>query len=238
MKKLDFATYLTICEEDAHWIPQYLAGMERMDLPFGVYFDRCSGDTKRRLTDHPLCLASVSQDDPAIEYDEMAKQNAFDALLKHRPRWIIYTDSDELWERDAPAKFSELLKMKCDYARGFWVNCWDDLEHVRVDTIFCGAKRVKFYNVQDNRRWRFDHKITNGAKLIGGDGLPTPYAKKGETDIVCLHTGLMTHELRVQHKARWDRIYTAAVGANPYGFWNYCLDYETYPPKIEPNPYL
>jgi len=234
---IPFASYLTICEEDAHWIPQYLAGMEHMNLPFGVFFDRCSDDTVGRLMSHPLCIKSFRQDDPTLEYTEQSKQAVFDLLLEAKPKWIVYTDSDEIWEKDAPDKFKEILKRPEDYLRAIWVNCWNDVNHIRVDTIFSNAPRVKFYNVQGNRRWRFDHPITNGAKLLDRDGKPTPYAKKGDTDLVCLHTGLMTRELREQHKARWDRIYTTAVGNNPYGFWNYCLDEETYPPTVEPNPY-
>lgn len=39
------------------------------------------------------------------------------------------------------------------------------------------------------------------------------------------------------HKARWDRIYTKAVGANPYKFWDYVLDPEITQVVVE-NPYL
>ena len=49
--------------------------------------------------------------------------------------------------------------------------------------------------------------------------------------MTCLHWGMMTEELRVAHKRRWDDIYSK-VGGNPSGFWDLCLD-PTKIPRLE-----
>lgn len=239
---MSFAAFVEVCQEDAWLIPQFVHEVERMDMPFAMHFDKCSDELKDRLRKHPLCVGSVHFDSPGVEYTEKHKQAVFDLLnYQHRWDWLVQWNIDEIWEKDAPAKLKQAAKKHkaADYLLVQWVNCWGDLDHIRVDTLFASAKRVKLYNVQGNRRWGFDHPITHGCKLI--DDKTGPRAKteiKGEhSEVVCLHTGLMTRELRELHKARWDRIYTAAVGNNPLGFWDYCLNETEYPPTVVENPY-
>lgn len=237
---MTFAAFTEICEEDQVWIPQYLAEVERLGMPFGIYLDRCSLDTKALFIDHPLRVVWVSQDDPTLEYTEQHKQTVFDALAKTAEfRWLVHWNIDEVWERDAPRKLAWNADRDEDYLMVQWVNCWEDQAHVRIDGQFYYSKRVKFYNVSDGRRWKFDHPITHGCKLVGADGVPQhdSQVKSGHSHLVCLHTGLMTRELRELHKARWDRIYTTAVGNNPYKFWDYCLNEAEYPATVVPNPY-
>lgn len=232
---MSFAAFIEICEEDGWLTSQLTAEVERLDMPFAVHFDRCGDELKDRLRKHPLCVGSVHQDS-LIEYTEQHKQAVFDLLAtQHRWHWLIQWNIDEIWEKDAPEKLRAVTKMhpKPDYLQVQWVNCWGDLEHVRVDGQFEKSLRVKLYNVSGDQRWYFDHPITHGCKLVG----VSREATLAVTDLVCLHTGLMTRKLREQHKARWDRIYSKAVGNNPYHFWNYCLDEENYPPVITANTY-
>lgn len=242
---MNICAYTCICEEDACWVDQYLQEAERLNLPFCILFDRCPDKLKRPFVAHPLCNGFAWQDDLTIEFTEQTKQKVFDLVASSGFYWAMAWDIDEVYDRDAPAKLQELSKQRgSEYAYGYvnWVNCWETPDQIRIDGPFAGARRVKFYNLEEYS-WLFDHKITNGAKAcpLGSKKPFEPTFQKRVsrfyTDLVCLHQGLMTHDLRVQHKARWDRIYTAAVGNNPYGFWDYCLQYEEYPPKIERNPY-
>lgn len=235
------AAFIEICEEDAWLMDQLLAEVERLEMPFGIHLDRCSEGTKKRMKKHRLCVASFEQNDPKKEYTEQHKQVIFDklsALKKYN--WLVQWNADEIWEKDAPAKFPEYLARPEEYLYVRWINCWGDLQHIRVDSVFGGAVRVKFYNVSGRRRWTFDHPITHGCKLLDRSGKAKAVEEvsswKGE--LVCLHTGLMTREAREFRRSRWDRIYTKAVGNNPYGFWEYGLMEEEYPPTIVPNPYL
>jgi hypothetical protein len=131
-------------------------------------------------------------------------------------------------------------KKRVDYVRVHWVNCWGDKDHIRVDGVFASSWRVKVYNVGRGWKWRFDHPITYGCKMVDSQGqVMEGVGRKERLDIACLHHGLMTRELRVMHKERWDRIYSTALRGdpNPYGFWNLCLDEENYPPEVIENPY-
>jgi hypothetical protein len=49
-----------------------------------------------------------------------------------------------------------------------------------------------------------------------------------KADLVCLHAGMMTPELRRLHKERWDRIYSTALRGdpNPLGFWRQAIETE------------
>ncbi len=228
--------FTPVCEEDAWYADQYLAEAERLDMQFSMHFDRCSDATKERFKSHPLCIGSSERDTPE-EYTEKDKQLALD-LLVGKCRWAFHWDIDEVLDKDAIPKLAALESRKEDLLRTAWVNTWDDMQHIRVDTVFAAARRVKFYNMVGTK-WRFDHPITYGCKMIDvkGNSL-NGYGIKGETDIVCIHTGYMTRALREMHKERWDRILTTAVGNNPYGMWEYCVREKDFPPTVVENPYL
>ncbi len=238
--------YTCVCEEDAGWVPQYLEEIERLDLDFVVYLDRCSAKTKLLFAEHPHCLDLVFQNDPDLEFNEQHKQKAFDRLVKAGYDWAMAWDIDETYEKDAPRKLKHIAGLDTDYVDVRWLNLWNDVHHIRIDGPFQSGHRVKFYNLK-TFKWLFDHPTTNGAKACSADGKPLRYNPHKPTalasprlvkyDLVTLHHGMMTRELRELHKTRWDRIYTHAVGANPYGFWNYALDEDNYPPTIERHTY-
>lgn len=229
---MSVGVFSSICEEDSYWLDQYLAEMERLDLQFAINFDRCSEQTKRQVIRHRLCFGYTSQDNPAVEFKETDKQGVFDLLAAMLVDWAMAWDVDEVWERDAVNILGALDSLDADYAQCYWLNLWNDKNHARVDGAFGLKPRVKFYNLRRDIEWRFNHPITNGLMAKNKEG-----PRLATLDLVCLHCGLMTKELRLLHKARWDRIYTAAVGANPYHFWDEACD-ESIPPKVIKHGYF
>lgn len=219
MNKHNIAAFTPFCWEDEQWIDIYLAEAERLDIPFAIHFDRCPREFKERFLKHPLFLGHTSQDEPK-EYTEQHKQGAMDIVRSKGFKWALHWDSDETWDKDFHSKLNVIGDIRgYDYLQAMWVNCWGDRQHIRIDGEFNYPPRVKLYNLQ-GRRWYFDHSITYGCKMIDERGKVLDGVGRGRpTGIACLHAGLMTPELREFHKARWDRILTQAVGANPYGFW-------------------
>lgn len=246
-KEMDspIAAYTCICQDDACWIDQYLREATRLGMPFAMHFDKCTIDIMEKVTKHPLCMGYTSLDRTStnmrVDFDEMHKQKPFDTVVRAEFKWALAWDIDETYERDAPAKIKKICELDTKHVVVRWLNLWETPDQIRVDAHWGCAYRDKFFNLQ-NSVWRFTHKVINGPKqwdTIAGK----PFDIDGDTDVyvklmdfVCLHWGLMTDELRRQHKARWDYLYTKAVGANPYGVWNAALD--TTNLKVEKNEYL
>ena len=232
------AAFSSICEEDSIWIEQYLSEIERLKMPFYIHFDRCSPKTKRTLSAHSLCRGTTNQDDPRTEFDETHKQQVMDLLQNHRNYdWALAWDVDETFARNAPEKIPEAIRVRADCINVKWVNVWNSPDRIRIDGPFGSGHRCKLYDLRDGRRWRFTNRVVNGAKLFRGkDEVAGTESRVHE--LVWLHWGMMTRELREAHKDRWDRIYGKAVGRNPYGFWNYALNEDEFPPVTEANPYL
>jgi hypothetical protein len=186
------------------------------------------------MLDHGLCRGHTFQDDPTVEFNEQHKQQVLDkvASLYH---WGLAWDIDETFETEAAQLMPQFHEQfaNFDYVSTRWLNIWGKSNLIRIDGLLAEGRHVKFYNLKSGR-WVFDNPITNGAKLVGRGVDDTAIFKEcryGISELVCLHWGLMTHELRIQHKERWDRIYSIALRGdkNPYGFWNYVLD-----PSINP----
>jgi hypothetical protein len=238
--------FTSLCEEDASWIDQYLAEIERLYIPFVINFDRCSQRTKERIGNHRLCIGTCNQDNPAMEFSEKSKQPVLNVIARIAqewgPTWALAWDIDETWERDAPEKFAKLFNQQAavegtDVLRTRWVNLWGDPMHIRVDPPFRGVLREKLYRMAPRLAWKFVSSVTNGPR--GYDLNDGSYSRQvSNTDIVCLHHGLMTHELRALHRDRWNRIYGRAIGKNPYQIWDCAFDPERCPPEIADNPYI
>jgi hypothetical protein len=212
--------FVSVCAEDACWVPQFVSEMERLSMPFVVLFDRChTHDLYWTFVRSELCVSWTSRLPKDGEFTEQCKQVILDRVAGDKFDWAMAMDVDETFERDAPAKIAEIVKLDADLVDVRWLNLWGDKDHVRVDLNFAVGHRVKFYNLRSGK-WVFDHPITNGAKLQGRE------AKVAKADLVCLHHGFMTQELRVMHKERWDRIYSTALRGdkNPYGAWAQACD--------------
>lgn len=251
---MNVCAFTSICEEDRIWIPQYLAEAERLHMPFVMHFDRCAKELMEIFKDSKYCVGATAQLDKSIEFNETHKQALLDEVVaingctndkygKLNFHWAMAWDIDETYEKHARRKIKEFTYTqfssanKWDLVDTRWVNLWGDSKHIRTDGPFASGHRVKFYNLRSGR-WKFDSPITNGAKLLDKKGNFKGNVKVRKSDLVCLHWGMMTRELRELHKKRWDRIYSAAVGNNPYGFWNYACDEETYPPVLKEHDYL
>lgn len=210
--------------QDAQWVPKYLAEAERLGLMFGVLLDRCdvANTIWGKLIGHSLCRFAIGKG--TEEFTEQHKQPLWDAARARDYKWAIAWDIDETWGRNAMAKIEQTLSTtNAHVLTARWLNLWETPDQVRWDGAFRNGCHAKFYNLAAGP-WKFDHPITNGCKLLDARGRIREDTITGKTDIVCLHHGMMTKELRQFHKDRWDRIYSAAVGCNPYGFWNYALD--------------
>lgn len=236
--------FSSICQEDFHWLDQYLAEVDRLGIPFAMHFDRCRNWTKEKVRRHPRCIGTTEQDNHDLEFNETHKQQVFDLVFHSGFDWAMAWDVDETYERGARRKIEEITRLDADYVDVNWVNLWGDEKHIRIDGPFSCGHRVKFYNLRRNR-WAFLSPITNGPKIVDSNGRPVSGrinpSRERETryDLTCLHHGMMTAEMRRFHKARWDRIYSTALrgDSNPYKFWEYACDEETYPPTIVEHDY-
>jgi hypothetical protein len=237
---MNVCAFTSICREDMGWVLGYLAEIDRLGIDFVVHLDRCArADIPEvcEMVKHPRCVGMTSQD--STEFNEMHKQGVLDLIDSKRAyRWAMAMDADEVFEKNAPDKLSLLDAVKGFHVQVKWVNLWGDKSHIRVDGPFASSHRVKFYRLDAGIRWVFTSPITNGPKPYRCNSLLDESAGLERIDLTCLHAGLMTRELRVLHKKRWDRIYSAAVGGNPYGMWDYALNEDRYPPTVERNPYL
>lgn len=222
---MTICAFTAVCEEDKGWIAQYLAEVERLEMPFCCLYDRLQPQTAAKLTDHPLNCGSVSREVAEGEFNEQCKQPLLDLVQAQGFNWGLAWDIDETWEADAQWILKDLVQVPVSMITTRWLNLWGDTKHVRTDLMFSRSYRPKLYNLQAPHKWVYDHPITNGPKRI--DQLPFP-APMFKSELVCLHHGMMTHELRRLHKARWDRIYSTALrgDVNPYGFWKDAIDTE------------
>lgn len=229
--------FTAICEEDSFWVDQYLAEVERLNVPFAVHLDRCGDSTIKALTSHPFCVGSTRADVSGREFNETHKQGVMDVVQCSRSfDWALAWDIDETFAPNASEEMERATSLMVDCINVKWVNLWGDHSHIRVDGPFSGGHRCKLYNLHSGR-WAFTNKVVNGPKLFRR-GSEVRGREVRHHDLVCLHWGMMTRDLREQHKERWDRIYEKAVGKNPYGFWDYALNETDYPPEIIPNPYV
>lgn len=219
-------------------MPRYLEEAARLHMPFVMHFDRCD------MNDSMIFLARSNylskgytfQPSAHIEFDERHKQQPLDLVRSLGYGWAMAWDIDEIYEREAPAKIYDILRLDADYVDIIWLNLWNDLQHIRIDGPFGTGHRVKFLNLRKN--WAYYHPVINGPRIVANPPGKNPATERSwRSDLVCLHLGMMTQDLRLIHKTRWDRIYTKSVGANPYGFWNYALD-PNYPPIVVEHDYL
>lgn len=233
--------YTSVCEEDVPWLDSYLGEMGRTGLPFCMHLDRCSDETFWRVTQHSNCQAVTQQKNPRVEFNETHKQEPFTCCVTARADWAIGLDVDEVFAKDVPEKLHEVIARHpaADVIDFKWVNVWEHDDLLRIDGPFADGHRTNLYNLTGGRRWRFTNPITNGAKLFRDDKWVRDEAKAVARDLVVVHRGMKTLELREAHKTRWDRIYSVALRGdpNPYGFWCYACD-TSIMPHLVPNPHL
>lgn len=242
--KSKVAILTSVCEEDKQFFDQYLNEMSRLGLDFFIHFDRCSNETKEKFKTHPNLKAFSQEDNKEREYSEMDKQKAFD-LIDDSYDWMMPLDIDETMEKDFLDKVQSLdnVNLKFDVIDCPWFNVWENPKWLRIDGPCETGHRVKFYNLHRKPlSWKYYHPTINGMTLFYPTKENRQPIRRNEFEltklnIVTLHWGLMTKELREFHKSRWDRIYSSHVGKNPYGFWDWVLD-DKIEPKLTENIYL
>jgi hypothetical protein len=239
---MNVCAFTAVCEEDARWLPQYLAEAERLRMHFFVHFDRCQPSTKLPVCVHPLCRGWSQNDDPDSVFDETHKQAVLSLAEKDSWGWAMAWDVDETFEKHARAKILDVAEYAdVDHVRVRWVNLWGDVNHCRVDGPFEVGRRVKFYRLNAGVRWVFRDPKVNGPKPIYLDGRTASADDRElrlrDSDLACLHHGMMTREDCLLHKERWDRIY-GRHGGNPYRTWEYAADTARFPPVVVRHGYF
>lgn len=224
MTRPKICAYTAVCEEDACWIPQYLDEVERLEMPFCVLLDNCSRSTRDLFCDlryRPYLRGIAERNDTSVPFSETDKQHVFDLAVQSGADWAMAWDIDEIWEPEFWQKVGRLDPETMDCVDCPWLNAWGDRETVRIDGAMSMGHRVKFYNLRSGISWLFKNHLVNGAYGTSGR---KPLEVKAP--VCCVHHGLMTRELRVQHKDRWDKIYGhwSKDGRNPYGFWDFALN--------------
>lgn len=239
--------FTSVCEEDAVWIPQYLAEIDRLNFDFTINFDKCSEQTKELIKRNRHCVGFTLNDDKDKKFSELDKQGVLDLLIEKGYDWALNVDIDETWEKNAPEKFKVLDTATFDVGDYKWVNLWGDKHHIRTDGPCASGHRSRIYNLHSPWEWRFYSEVINGASAWIKE--KKEWRRRLECDLqkidlTCLHWGLMTEEMRVSHKKRWDAIYGSYSNnvneygsRNPYGFWDWCLD-PNITPRIEEHDYL
>lgn len=213
--------FTAVCQEDEKHLTRYVSELHRLQVVTVMHFDRCDPAWAQRVvaSSHRIIGSTSRNDEP---FNEQHKQEMMGLLMRmNRFKWACDMDVDETWQQDWGAVLAALEQSTHDCIDVRWLNLWDDPAYIRVDGVFARGHRVKFYNLQEGRRWIFDHPITNGAKLQGRDGTTDKL-----WHLVSLHWGMLTREDRELHKKRWDALYSFALRGdpNPYGFWNAALD--------------
>jgi hypothetical protein len=233
--------FTAILDEDSIWIDQYLGEVERLNLNFAIHFDRCYPETKCRLSNHPLCIGSISQEEDEQEFLETHKQGILDIVNGRKGvRLAVALDIDERFERDAAAKLQELSRTNLVTVSCPVWQLWENESQLRVDPPFTGMYRQRGYNLRAGYRFVFDNYVVNAPSTRRDyrQRVLTKEPLHEKVDLHVLHSGMMTRELRLQHLERWNRIYGKARGRNPYNFWKHICDEENHPAKVIPNPYL
>lgn len=235
---MSVAAYTSVCEADARWVEQYLTEIERMGTPFAIHLDKCGHDLRRRLISHSMCIGNTSES--SLPFNEKHKQGILDIVADKGYDWAMPWDIDETWDKNAPATLRELEKTTADYLMLGWVNLWDNPQTLRIDGPFKNL-REKLYNLRSGP-FKYLSTIVNGPKLMHRQRYErrTDVICARRWEMVCLHWGFLTRELREEHKQRWDAIYAEPIcgGKNPYGIWDWALNEKDYPPRLCPNEYL
>jgi hypothetical protein len=229
----DVCVFTSVCDEDAEHFGRYLREMGRLAMPFAVHLDRCVSKDSEVFARHPLCVGTTRPANHNVEFNETHKQQVFDLVVSRGFKWALALDVDETFEKGARPKIDEIVASDHSLIVTRWVNLWLDERHARIDGPFVAGRRMKFYNLA-RHQYRFLKPEVNGAYVVDERGrraaVDIPCT---ESDLVCLHYGLMTPESCRLHKERWDRIYKRCSGANPYGIWKYACDPDVVPEVIE-----
>lgn len=224
--------FTAVCEEDRAYAPQYIKEAERLNLEFVIHFDKCSRSTIQQFQASDLFKGSTQNDDPAKLFSDADRQGIFDLASRFSTRLLSW-DVDETWERDFRTKWS-LLDKSFETVLVRVAHLWDSKEHVRSDAAFQKVNpiRRRIFSNENGQLFRYTAPCIASPSLL--NVLPGD-SREIYSDITCVHWGFLTAKDRLKHKNRWDRLFNYHMGRNPYGFWNFICDEESYPAETTPH---
>lgn len=227
---------VVVNEVDAkRWFGQLLPELTRFDVRVAWVLDSCSDETKKIVHEFPLTVGVKEMEGEVFK--EKWRGHAVQPLRDAGCKWVILWDSDDTFAPNAPDIFRKTLENETrpvGYVRRVNIVTQDGKDYIRTDGPFkfgCGSTQVNrmiLYNLGYDLKWMDD--VTHGPYTFK-DGLIVD--ERFQVEAYSVHWGLRDHDLRVQHKERWDFNYTKAIGRNPYGLWNLVLD-DTITPTLEP----
>ncbi len=229
---------LTTWDGDKHHFSRVLAEYTRLGYPFAVNFDHCCKETKRLFKTHPNFVGCYENDDPKHVFDETHKQHALDVLVKLGFDWGGYFDTDDILDRRAPQLIPEMLEWDCDLIWCPAIDLWGDAHHYRVDgplgpshepdqtEHFGKQRRDCFWNLKTGN-WKYKHADVHAPYFEAKDGSGRA-ARRRRSKLHIIHHGRMDPKDAMRHEKMWDKIYTRALGRNPYrgGFYTYMAETE------------
>lgn len=208
---------------DGKHFPRFRRELTRLGLPFAVYFDHVSRPTYDLFKSHPLFLGSYDDEDPGSHFTEASRQHALDILVRAGFDRSLQMDVDETLERDAPRRLRE--EVPAVDADVIVFPCWDlwgSHRTMRVDGPQSHGSREKVHRLRGNHL-KYP-SATSHAPNVTPHGKTCRDARVFRMDLKILHWGIMDLADAQFHRERWDRVYTRAVGRNPYGSYEYYFD--------------
>jgi hypothetical protein len=197
--------FTPMSNEYIDWLDQYLAGLKRLDMPFVMHFDRCSDATISKVCQNPACLGHTRQDDFNRDFMEGDRQGIMDIVRTLGFNWALMLDIDEVLERDAAPKLAALEASNADSAEMLYLDLGPDVHHYSEDrgSGQSGWKsRTKAFRVGDGRFTFRNPQYIYPLWPEGRDG-----GVVFQSDLVILHTGHLTPELRKWHRDRATRLF-------------------------------
>ena len=226
---------MCICDEDAHRLNIVFKEAIRLDMPIAWYADRCSQETVDKLKGFDLTVGIYRG---SGQFSEVVRQHAFDMLDRKGFGWALNWDSDETWSKTAK---KDMEKSLGEYERAIvcpMKTVWekDNELYFREDGLCHGTqsntKRIRLYSLDFEWMWQ-DKAINGPAYMVGRQWVYPDINKLRTCNATTIHWGYADDKMRESHKKRWDKIYTEAVGRQPYNNWEWFCD-KTIEPTLTP----
>lgn len=212
---MDACAFTPCCQEDADlFAGQYLREVGRLEVPFAVHLDKCNRETACRFVNHPNCVGITER--AGGLFTEKDREEIFRICERSGRRWAWNWDVDETYCCNTVEQLTAVMTRDVDCLLFRYLTMWGK-DVVRIDGL-SSNRRQKLFNLKRGLAYGFHSSVTNGPTTRKA------VVQQDVDDVFCLHWGHMTLELRQRAKRRWDQLYTAEVGYNPYGGWDRILD--------------
>jgi O-antigen biosynthesis protein len=143
---------------------------------------------------------------PFEGFDEARDKNyLLKRIIEANPEWVLWIDGDEVLERSGPEK----LRRAAENNEGITsyhlriAYLWNDLQHVRVDSIFGRFSRPSFFRLKEQPLNQLLFPPSGyGGNLHCGNVPHGLVGRSGVLNVRLKHYGYMTREQR-QTKYNW-----------------------------------